>query len=221
MIEITIADRGPGISAADRERATERFFRAESARSTAGSGLGLALVAAVAQLHNGTLQLARQPSRPAGGYFDAGADEIGRKEVEVEALLFVNRRSKKLFNLDRAGSRATGSKGKSFLRRFFSKKRLNFSLGLNPVLGANAELLQLAVQRAALHADEIRRAADIAAEAQQLRLQILRLEHIARLAQRQRHDIGGGVDGQRARRVGGEFGRQMLGAETPRSRPSA
>jgi signal transduction histidine kinase len=57
MIEIRIADRGAGISEADRARATERFFRAESARSTSGSGLGLALVAAVAQLHNGSLQL--------------------------------------------------------------------------------------------------------------------------------------------------------------------
>jgi signal transduction histidine kinase len=56
-IEITIADHGPGISEDDRERATERFFRAESARSTTGSGLGLALVSAVAQLHNGTLTL--------------------------------------------------------------------------------------------------------------------------------------------------------------------
>jgi len=58
VIQITVADRGPGISEVDRNRATERFFRAESARSTNGSGLGLALVAAVAQLHNGTLQLA-------------------------------------------------------------------------------------------------------------------------------------------------------------------
>jgi signal transduction histidine kinase len=58
VVEITIADRGPGISEEDRNRATERFFRAESARSTSGSGLGLALVAAVAQLHNGTLILA-------------------------------------------------------------------------------------------------------------------------------------------------------------------
>jgi signal transduction histidine kinase len=57
LIEIAIADHGPGIAEADRNRATERFFRAESARSTAGSGLGLALVSAVAQLHNGTLRL--------------------------------------------------------------------------------------------------------------------------------------------------------------------
>jgi len=56
-IEISVADRGPGIAEVDRERATERFFRAESARTTSGSGLGLALVAAVAQLHYGTLRL--------------------------------------------------------------------------------------------------------------------------------------------------------------------
>jgi signal transduction histidine kinase len=57
MIVITVADRGPGIADADRDRATDRFFRAESARNTAGSGLGLALVAAVAQVHNGNLRL--------------------------------------------------------------------------------------------------------------------------------------------------------------------
>ncbi len=58
VIEIVVADNGPGIPEEDRSRATERFYRAESARNTAGSGLGLSLVAAVAQLHNGTLTLA-------------------------------------------------------------------------------------------------------------------------------------------------------------------
>jgi signal transduction histidine kinase len=56
-VEITVADEGPGIPMADRERAIERFFRGEEARSTPGSGLGLALVQAVAQLHNGRLRL--------------------------------------------------------------------------------------------------------------------------------------------------------------------
>lgn len=54
---ITVADQGAGIPPEDRERATERFFRGEAARSTPGSGLGLALVAAVAQLHGGSLVL--------------------------------------------------------------------------------------------------------------------------------------------------------------------
>jgi signal transduction histidine kinase len=56
-VEVTVADQGPGISATDIAHAAERFFRAESARNTPGSGLGLALVAAVAQLHNGSLRL--------------------------------------------------------------------------------------------------------------------------------------------------------------------
>jgi len=54
---VTVADSGPGIPEADRARATERFFRGETARSTAGSGLGLALVQAVATLHGGLLRL--------------------------------------------------------------------------------------------------------------------------------------------------------------------
>ncbi|MBV9115965.1 MAG: HAMP domain-containing protein, partial [Acetobacteraceae bacterium] len=56
-IEIAVADQGPGIPVAERARATERFFRGAAARSTPGSGLGLALVQAVAQLHGGRLAL--------------------------------------------------------------------------------------------------------------------------------------------------------------------
>lgn len=57
IVAIMVADQGPGIAEKDRSRATERFFRAETARNTAGSGLGLSLVAAVVQLHSGTLNL--------------------------------------------------------------------------------------------------------------------------------------------------------------------
>ena len=56
-LRIAVADQGPGIPEADRARATERFFRGEPARSTPGSGLGLALVQAVASLHGGSLLL--------------------------------------------------------------------------------------------------------------------------------------------------------------------
>ena len=56
-IRIVVADEGPGIPSADRTRVTERFFRGETARSTPGAGLGLALVHAVAQLHRGRLLL--------------------------------------------------------------------------------------------------------------------------------------------------------------------
>jgi signal transduction histidine kinase len=54
---ISVTDHGIGIPEEERSRATERFFRGETARSTPGSGLGLALVQAVATLHEGTLVL--------------------------------------------------------------------------------------------------------------------------------------------------------------------
>jgi len=48
---ISITDDGPGIPAADRERVKERFVRLDKSRTLPGSGLGLALVDAVADLH--------------------------------------------------------------------------------------------------------------------------------------------------------------------------
>ena len=56
-ILLTVADSGPGIPAADRGRAVERFVRLEQSRSQPGSGLGLSLASAVARLHGGELSL--------------------------------------------------------------------------------------------------------------------------------------------------------------------
>lgn len=56
-VVLEVADHGPGIAAADRERALERFVRLDEARAEAGSGLGLSLVAAVAQLHSGRVEI--------------------------------------------------------------------------------------------------------------------------------------------------------------------
>jgi len=53
----TVADNGPGIPEADRAHAIQRFVRLEQSRSLPGSGLGLSLAAAVAQLHDGELSL--------------------------------------------------------------------------------------------------------------------------------------------------------------------
>jgi signal transduction histidine kinase len=48
---LEVADDGPGIPESERERVFRRFHRLDAARSTPGSGLGLALVRAVAELH--------------------------------------------------------------------------------------------------------------------------------------------------------------------------
>jgi signal transduction histidine kinase len=57
-VEIAVADDGPGISAAEKLKAPERFYRGDTSRGTPGVGLGLSLVAAVAKLHGGQLVLA-------------------------------------------------------------------------------------------------------------------------------------------------------------------
>jgi hypothetical protein len=62
MTFVAVSDQGPGIELDDREKATDRFYRGESARSTPGSGLGLSLVLAVARLHGGELRL--EDNRP-------------------------------------------------------------------------------------------------------------------------------------------------------------
>ena len=55
---VTVTDNGPGVPEAERSRVFDRFYRLEASRSTPGSGLGLALVAAVARLHGAEVALA-------------------------------------------------------------------------------------------------------------------------------------------------------------------
>ncbi|RYE52020.1 MAG: HAMP domain-containing histidine kinase, partial [Hyphomicrobiales bacterium] len=57
QVFIVVADNGPGIPEADRQRVLERFVRLEKSRSEPGSGLGLALVNAVAKLHGGSFAI--------------------------------------------------------------------------------------------------------------------------------------------------------------------
>ncbi len=54
----SVADNGPGIPEQDRELVLRRLYRLEKSRTTQGSGLGLSLVKAVADLHNAELSLA-------------------------------------------------------------------------------------------------------------------------------------------------------------------
>lgn len=57
---IQVADNGPGVPNVDLGRITRRFARLERSRNTAGYGLGLSLVSAVAKLHGGRLVLKNQ-----------------------------------------------------------------------------------------------------------------------------------------------------------------
>ena len=54
---LTVRDDGPGIPAEERQHVLRRLYRLERSRTTDGSGLGLSLVAAIADLHDATLTL--------------------------------------------------------------------------------------------------------------------------------------------------------------------
>ena len=57
-VVLSVADNGPGVPESERVRIFDRFYRIETSRTTAGNGLGLALVAAIADLHGASVSAA-------------------------------------------------------------------------------------------------------------------------------------------------------------------
>jgi two-component system OmpR family sensor kinase len=66
-VTVTVADRGPGMSAEDAERVFERFYRADASRTRAagGTGLGLSIVSSLVAAHHGTVVLTTAPGEGA------------------------------------------------------------------------------------------------------------------------------------------------------------
>jgi two-component system, OmpR family, phosphate regulon sensor histidine kinase PhoR len=60
-VEVTVNDNGIGIPLEHLPRVFERFFRGEASRSTAGAGLGLALVKHIVEAHGGRATVASRP----------------------------------------------------------------------------------------------------------------------------------------------------------------
>ncbi len=56
-VVLAVRDHGPGIPADHLRPVTERFYRVGRSRGTAGNGLGLSIVTAIAKLHEGRLEL--------------------------------------------------------------------------------------------------------------------------------------------------------------------
>jgi len=78
-VEFSVTDTGPGVAEADRARVVQRFVRLENSRSLPGVGLGLSLVAAVAEAHGGRLEI------------DEGPGKIGEKGPGLRVALVLPR----------------------------------------------------------------------------------------------------------------------------------
>jgi signal transduction histidine kinase len=61
-VSLTVADDGPGVAPDELKAIFQRFYRAEAAGASTGTGLGLSLVAAIAELHG--LECAASDNRP-------------------------------------------------------------------------------------------------------------------------------------------------------------
>jgi two-component system heavy metal sensor histidine kinase CusS len=61
--EVTVSDNGSGIAAEHLPRVFDRFYRAESSRSSDGAGLGLALVKSIVELHGGSAVISSNVGR--------------------------------------------------------------------------------------------------------------------------------------------------------------
>ena len=60
-VNLSVSDNGPGIDPADRPHVFERFYRATSSRTTAGTGIGLAVVDQLVRAHDGTVSIVDSP----------------------------------------------------------------------------------------------------------------------------------------------------------------
>ena len=54
---LAVRDNGPGVPASELPKLTQRFYRLDKSRHLPGNGLGLAIVAAIAALHGGSLEI--------------------------------------------------------------------------------------------------------------------------------------------------------------------
>jgi heavy metal sensor kinase len=57
LIEVTIADTGPGIVPEHLPHIFDRFYRTDDSRTTSGTGLGLAIALSIAQAHGGSIRV--------------------------------------------------------------------------------------------------------------------------------------------------------------------
>jgi two-component system sensor histidine kinase KdpD len=82
MVRVRVADAGPGIPPADRERVFEAFYRGQTRPERPGSGLGLAIVHAIVVAHGGRVWIDAPEGRGTAVIFEVPVDaRVSAQEV--------------------------------------------------------------------------------------------------------------------------------------------
>lgn len=83
---LEVRDTGPGMSAHDAERVFERFYRADSSRTreSGGSGLGLSIVAALVEAHEGRVEVRSEPGAGTTFRVELPLAELSTRQLENE-----------------------------------------------------------------------------------------------------------------------------------------
>ena len=86
-VRIEVQDTGAGMTADQRERVFQRFYRADPSRKGAGghAGLGLAIVKSILELHEATIHVASKPGAGTCFWFELPAEPVtsGRSPTEA------------------------------------------------------------------------------------------------------------------------------------------
>jgi len=61
IMEVAVADRGPGIALEDREKIFNSFFRLQNSENISGTGLGLAICKSIIEAHAGEIEVIDNP----------------------------------------------------------------------------------------------------------------------------------------------------------------
>lgn len=79
---LTVADRGPGIPADERDRVLDRFYRLPEHRALPGSGLGLSIVVSIVEAHHGTVSITEREGGGARVGFRLPVVDLPRRESD-------------------------------------------------------------------------------------------------------------------------------------------
>jgi two-component system sensor histidine kinase KdpD len=73
-VELSVADRGPGLLPGSEEQVFEKFYRGDASRRAGGVGLGLAICRGIVEAHGGRLRAANRPDGGAAFSFTLPLD---------------------------------------------------------------------------------------------------------------------------------------------------